>query len=264
MPCLETHNYIYYLNGDSLIGDVEYKKIYERHETAYNWMAPPPHQNCDGTSFYNILRTLLRQDGKQLYIHEYGTEYLLYDFDLAVGDTLPITWNMHTDGVYITAIDSIFMGDHYRKVFYLNDVWGTADFIIEGIGSNYGLLEEFPAPPLNYPSRLLCFTLNDTTYFPGYGEDCDLTVNTPLHAMDAQLRVYPNPVKDKLRIDHQADADIWQAIVYDCNGRALLFKPEKTGPNTTVVDLSGLKQGFYILELSGGRSAFSRIKVTKQ
>jgi hypothetical protein len=51
---------------------------------------------------------------------------------------------------------------------------------------------------------------------------------------------------------------------YNCNGRALLFKPEKIGPNTTEVDLSGLKLGFYILELSGGRSAFSRIKVTKQ
>ena len=264
MPCLITHNYIYYTNGDSIIDGVEYKKIYQRHETTYRWMAPPPHQNCDGTSFYNKLRTLLRQDGKQIYIYESGVEDLLYDFDLAVGDTLPITWNMCTEGVYVTDIDSIFMVDHYRKIFYLNDVWEIGDFLIEGVGSNYGLLEDFPTPLLSYPSWLLCFTLNDTTYFPGYGEECDLTVKAPLPAMNTQLRAYPNPVKDKLWIDHQAGTDIYQAIVYDCAGRALLIKPEQTNPNSVLFDLSGLKPGLYILQLTNGESAISRIKLSKQ
>jgi hypothetical protein len=264
MPCLQIHNYIYYLSGDSAIGDIEYKKVYEIREIEHRWMAPPPHQDCDSKTLYNEFRILLRQDGKKMYVNENGTEHLLYDFDLAVGDTLPITWNMLTEGIYVTDIDSIFMGDHYRKVFYLNEVWGMENFIIEGVGSNLGLLEEFPMPMLNYPSNLLCFTLNDTTYFPGFGEDCDLTVNTSFVEKDFHVRIAPNPVKDRLRIDHHLDSNIQQVIVYDCYGRKLFVKPENITPHSLEVNLSHLSQGFYILELQFGPTVLTRIKVIKR
>jgi hypothetical protein len=264
MPCLMIHNYIYYLNGDSAIGNIEYKKVYEIREIEYRWMAPPPNDNCDGTTHFNDFRALLRQEGKRMYLNENGTEHLLYDFDLAVGDTLPLTWNMLTEGIYVTDIDSIFMGDHYRKVFYLDEVLGMDSFIIEGVGSDYGLLEDFPQPLLNYPSSLLCFTLNDTTYFPGFGEDCDLTVNTPLVEKDFHVRISPNPVKDRLRIDHQEVSNIQQVIVYECNGRKLFAKPENITPHSFELNLSFLSQGLYVLELQFTPKALVRVKVIKQ
>jgi hypothetical protein len=264
MPCLMAHNYIYYLNGDSIISDVEYKKVYEIREIEYRWMAPPPHDNCDGTILINDFRALLRQDGKKIFLNENGTEHLLYDFDLAIGETLPLTWNMLTEGIYVTGIDSIFMGDHYRKVFYFNEEFGMDSFIIEGIGSNYGLLEDYPQPFLNYPSNLLCFTLNDTTYFPGFGEDCDLTVNTPLVENDFQFSFSPNPIKDRLRIDHPEFSNIRHVIVYDCYGRKLVMVPENIAPNFFDLDLSSLSQGLYILELQFTPTRVARVKVIKQ
>jgi len=258
------HNYIYYLNGDSVISDVEYKKVYEIREIEYRWMAPPPHDNCDGTILINDFRALLRQDGKKIFLNENGTEHLLYDFDLAIVETLPLTWNMLTGGIYVTGIDSILMGDHYRKVFHLNEVWEMENFLIEGVGSNLGLLEEFPVPLLNYPSNLLCFTLNDTTWFPGFGEDCDLTVNTPLPENDFQLNFSPNPVKDKLRIDHHEVSAIQQVFVYDCCGRKLVMVPENIAPNFFDLDLSSLSQGLYIQELQVTTTSMARIKVIKQ
>jgi hypothetical protein len=264
MPCLQIHNYIYYLNGDSIVGDVEYKKLYEIREQEYTWMAPPPQQDCDSKVLTDEFRILLRQEGKKMYVFENGAEHLLYDFDLAVGDTLPQTWNMLTDGIYVTGIDSIIMGEHYRKVFHLNDVWGDENFLIEGVGSNLGLLEEFPMPMLNYPSNLLCFALNDTIWFPGFGENCDLTLSTPLVERDFQLSFSPNPVKDKLRIDHPEISNIQQVIVYECNGRKLLVKAEKNTSNSSELDLSFLNQGFYILELQFTPTKVSRVKVIKQ
>jgi hypothetical protein len=263
MPCLQIHNYIYYLNGDSIVGDVEYKKLYEIREQEYTWMAPPPQQDCDSKVLTDEFRILLRQEGKKMYVFENGAEHLLYDFDLAVGDTLPQTWNMLTDGIYVTGIDSIIMGEHYRKVFHLNDVWGDENFLIEGVGSNLGLLEEFPMPMLNYPSNLLCFALNDTTWFPGFGENCDLTLSTPLVERDFQLSFSPNPVKDKLRIDHPEISNIQQVIVYECNGRKLLVKAEKNTSNSSELDLSFLSQGFYILELQFDPAKVARVKVIK-
>lgn len=227
-------------------------------------MAPPPQYNCDGLTLFNDFRALLRQQGEKVYINENGVEHLLYDFDLAVGDTLPLTWNMLTEGIFVTGIDSIFMGNQYRKVFHLNDVWGTENFIIEGVGSNLGLLEEFPMPMLNYPSNLLCFTLNDTTYFPGFGEDCDLTLNTPLLEQDFQFCFSPNPIKDRLRIDHHEVSNIKQVIVYDCYGRKLFVKPEKIAPHSLELDLSFLSKGLYIVELQFTPTSVARIKVIKQ
>jgi hypothetical protein len=264
MPCLQIHNYIYYLNGDSIISDVAYKKVYEIREQEYRWMAPPPHQDCDSKILSDEFRILLRQDGKKMYVFENGAEHLLYDFELSVGDTLPLNWNMLTEGIYVTGIDSIFMDDHYRKVFQLSDASGMENFLIEGVGSNLGLLEEFPMPMLNYPSNLLCFTLNGTTWFPGFGEDCDLTLNTPLLEQDFQFCFSPNPVKDRLRIDHHEVSNIKQVIVYDCYGRKLFVVPEKIAPHSLELDLSFLSQGLYILELQFTPTTLARIKVIKQ
>lgn len=261
MPCLQIHNYIYYLNGDSLIGGLEYKKVFKRGETEYIWLAPPPHQDCEGIILYNDFWTLLRQDGKKLFIYEDGNDHLLYDFNLAVGDTLPVTWNMTTQGIIVSSVDSIFMGDHYRKKFSIHEQSPVADILIEGVGFGSGLLEPFPM--LWYPTELLCFTLNDTTYFPGYGEDCDLTVKVPLPANETDLSFYPNPVKNRFRIDHSTDTEIQQVIAYDRTGRRHFMKPLQIGPYSIELDLSGLNQGLYILELYDKKSAFSRIKVMK-
>jgi len=59
-------------------------------------------------------------------------EMLLYDFDLEVGDTLPVTYN-NPPGVYVTAVDSFYTSAGYRKRFMLaGDTWSK--FLIEGVG----------------------------------------------------------------------------------------------------------------------------------
>ena len=137
MPCLEIHNYVYYLNGDSVVNGYTYKKVFLRGENEYHWMDPPPAGSCTGSYFYNYFHTLIRQDSLKVYIHEDNYDHLLYDFDLSVGDTLPETYNVYEDDIVVTGIDSILVKASYRKIFTLvfpNMV--TALELIEGIGFN--------------------------------------------------------------------------------------------------------------------------------
>ena len=133
-PCIEYDNYVYYLNGDSTIGNLTYKKVFKRGEVKREWFAPPPPVWCEeGPFLYDYFQTLMRQDSLRIYLYESGVEFLLYDFDLAIGDTLPTTYNVWMDDIVVTGVDSILVGDSYRKVFTHSEVGPAANVLIEGM-----------------------------------------------------------------------------------------------------------------------------------
>jgi len=262
MPCLEIHNYIYYLNGDSTVGNFVYKKVFKRLEIDYNWMAPPPPIMCEGSSYYDVFCALIRQESLKLYLNDNDNDYLLYDFDLTVGDTLPITWNMWIEGIVVTSIDSILIGDIYRKIFNLNDVSSIPDFLIEGIGFSGGFIDYYPSP--EFPSVLLCFTLNDTTYYPSYGYSCDLSVSIPSVIADEEFKMFPNPIIDKLTIETNSQAIFDQVIAYDIAGNKIQLKFKLKHPDKIIIDCSSIRPGFYILQLQSGKTIPINLKVIKQ
>ncbi len=66
------------------------------------------------------------------------------------------------------------------------------------------------------------------------------------------LTVFPNPVQSMLHITYKSIfAETVQLRVYDIAGKTLLYKPETTasGSSTYDIDVSGLSQGTYYLEL---------------
>ncbi len=81
-----------------------------------------------------------------------GAEYLLYDFNLQVGDSIGFTreytfWGGYSESMFapvrVTKVDSIEIdGEFYKRISFKDSV----DFMetwIEGIGSDKGLLESF-------------------------------------------------------------------------------------------------------------------------
>ena len=99
-----------------------------------------------------------------------SAEELLYDFDLNVGDTLPISRvNFMTDLV-VDSLDSVYVGDAWRRRMFFN---GQSSYLVEGIGHNLGFLESIP-PMLECGHNLICYSLNEVLAFQPNPFDCEL------------------------------------------------------------------------------------------
>jgi hypothetical protein len=202
-PCVENKFYNYYLNGDSIVGSFTYKKLFIRGIGGFQWFDNPPiPPNCIGSYSFNDTTTaiaLIREDAKKMFINVGGVDTLLYDFDLNVGDTLPITYNNFASDIYVFAIDSFLVDTNYRKRFTL--LGNTSSyFLLEGIGHDKGLLETLSLA-FDCGYNLQCFGLGDTSYYPSLSTTCDIFVGLQEVGKDKHLpSSYPNPCINLSRV----------------------------------------------------------------
>ena len=77
------------------------------------------------------------------------------------------SWNNYFISNYVSSIDSILIGNNYHRRFHLSQMGTSFSHvaIIEGIGSEYGLL--FPLmPPFEFFNTLVCVTINSIPVYP--------------------------------------------------------------------------------------------------
>ena len=107
-----------------------------------------------------------------------------------------------------------------------------------------------------------CYTWNDTEYCENgdytqvltdeFGCDSTVTLHLTLrvgidtHTSD-NIRLYPNPVRETVRIQHSASR-IQSVIIYDASGRML--NKVNVNDHTAVIDLSRHPQGTYFLRIT--------------
>lgn len=246
--CADDHNYVYYLGGDSLINGHTYKIIRDRHYVSHAWINPsPPPNECHGSEFTDQIKTLLRQEGKKIFKFESPGETLLYDFDLAVGDSLPVTDNLSSPDIMVVSIDSIVVGSSHRKIFNLNVGGLGPGKLIEGIGFNTGLLE--PYLDWEFPAELLCFRANDITYYPELGSECDLAVGVPEVNVSAGPDIYPNPASDYFLVNFGPDAQDMHLQVFDMEGNRVHVDYEVYQGNV-FANTAKLRKGIYGVQCS--------------
>ncbi len=202
MPSYMEHNH-YSVSGDTLINNTSYIKLYK---TQYD-------VNC--SQFYEgpFFAGGLRNDTTARKVYFFNAfdsqEYLLYDFSLEVGDTVPQTYNnISYPNLLVDSIDSVFIGDCYRKRFIYQEPFMGSIEVIEGIGAGSGLLEYMYQFEVIYYLR--CFHQSDSLYWINTywaGTSCNLETDTclvisvPDINMDKGfLKIYPNPASDKLFI----------------------------------------------------------------
>jgi len=260
MPSYLEHNQ-YAVSGDTLINNTSYIKLYK---TQYD-------VNC--SQFYNgpFFTGGLRNDTtarKVYFLNAFDSqEYLLYDFSLEVGDIVPQTFNNTSyPNLLVDSIDSVFIGDRYRKRFLYQEPFMDPIEVIEGIGAGSGLLEYMYQFELIYYLR--CFHQNDSiywinTYWAGTSchleTDTCLAISVPEITVDKGfLEIYPNPARKLILIHYNFPGtdqsnDI-RLEVYDVFGEK--FRESLiTGSNDEVIyDVSGLTNGIYILTINQGLS----------
>ncbi|CAN5392538.1 hypothetical protein BH11BAC1_BH11BAC1_19480 [soil metagenome] len=178
--------YQYTLGGDTIIGNVTWKKLL-----------------ISGLGYATVAE-LIRQDtaAKIIYIDpihhgSFATDSILYDFNIQIGDTIPESWFQRAPTWYnyhVTNIDSILIGSDYRKRWEISDSVGLYQLhIIEGIGSDLGPIESWEFEEQIYYLR--CYKENGISlYSDGGSFACDSIDRISENLVpEALIEIFPNP-----------------------------------------------------------------------
>ncbi|MFK8039220.1 MAG: T9SS type A sorting domain-containing protein [Crocinitomicaceae bacterium] len=243
---------VYYTDADTIVNGYTYNIL-------------------DGFHYINR-NFLLREDtaAKQVFLLLTGVgkddfEYLLYDFSLVPGDSMPVynPLSPFPDSAGYFTVDSIIPevlidGDTYRH-FYLSASdsiqAGTAHTEwIEGIGS-LGLINTPGAnPDINGAGALSCFFNNLTLHYSNLDsitgciqENIDLSLDSK--TLKQRITVYPNPANDIVNITTDIH-NITDVKIYDGVGKMHLSFSFNQLTQSFSLNTRTLSKGVFFLKVT--------------
>jgi hypothetical protein len=264
------------ITGDTAISGVFFHKLMQTWVTYNNYLGMggwcTSTVSGGGTGYYGALRN--DSVNKKVYFAFDGlsNDTLLYDFNLSVGDTLPVSYiNDTIHGSpnifnWVSAIDSISIGGIYHKQFWISAdtaMWQTNYVsIIEGVGSTFGVFAKL-IPPFEAGSTLICLVENGLLAYPdGSGVPCDpLTVGINKDPNVNSFEVYPNPVNGKFQIISMGIQQ-YNIIITDVYGNEIYRNTIVN--NTKEIDLSNYSNGIYFVHLRDSNEGQIVKKIIKQ
>lgn len=245
--CDMCRDYQNFTAGDTVIGGKSYTKIW----SSGIYYSSNFYGFCTNTIVGNFsyLSSAIRNDSinKKVYSYDFynHVETLLYDFNLNLGDTVPVQFSSG----YVSAIDSVLVGQNYHKRFTVSEINSMLPdvYLIEGIGATSGLLNRIDFC-FECCTSLLCVKQNDTTIYPD-GWVCDLIEGIPENSTPAlSFRLSPNPCEDFATISVSPATKDLSFSLYDPLGNIILQKFNVI--NGERIDLTSVKPGFYYYNLS--------------
>jgi len=192
-------NNSYQVQYDTLIQDNSFKTIFFTADSVFN---------LSNSSYHSAVREV---EDKWYFIPENeNQEYLLYDFDVTIEDTIPINnpWEDGRRDLIVFSKDSIELNDGFHKTFDVGIYDGPSgqphviDTWIKGIGSKNGLFYSgFFLFDIGF--RLLCFREGqDLVYLNSPNGSCGyIHVGVKKNNTSKLISIYPNPIKNQLHID---------------------------------------------------------------
>lgn len=197
----------YKMKGDTLLNGITYHKIYFSLDLAYN----SPNQT---------LHCFVREDTTKKVFVKYPegsgidtSEFMLYNFNVAVGDTVTIRLlNFTTDSIYKLAVSNISPYPTLvdtRKYYKLQSVgpafWSCAVFgldWVEGMGAwfspFYNEIPQWGCDSAGY--EISCFW-HKGNYVLG-GTSCDYETGIgEINGSNYQSHVYPNPAQNSINFE---------------------------------------------------------------
>jgi hypothetical protein len=253
----------YTLHGDTTINEISYRKLcLERGDTSN-----PKIQAVGG----------LREENKKIYYigqtfvgAESNREYLLYDFTKQIGDTIR---HDSFGGFYsvVLGIDSIPIGDSYRKRFEVDNHWfyHNPDYIVEGIGSVLngllGHISDIPTCGFHYWEHI-CFRENGEVKYlnPSFNDCFPKMFFTKIYLLsrESEIKLYPNPIDNKLLIENNTNEHELIIKIIDMNGRTMI--EEKLIDKSLTVDLKIVTGIYNVIILNNKGQILLKRKIIKK
>ncbi|SMC45565.1 T9SS type A sorting domain-containing protein [Moheibacter sediminis] len=185
----------------------------------------------------------LEEKNIYIYYRDYEVEFLLYNFDIEVGDTIPTQGFSPNFGFqHPTIVTSINYENHYGlenvKTFQTNHQ--DDDLIIyEGIGGSHGL-----------------FTLITLEHYYSL-EDFNPILNI-IEMANNKSQIFPNPFSDKIQI--QNSKEIKELQLFDLQGKLISTNKNLDELNSK---LSSLNNAVYFLKINYKNNKSETIKLIK-
>jgi hypothetical protein len=246
----------YIMKGDTVINAINYNKIYFVFYT-YTYQ----------TSSNTILLTMskpgfafgIRQDvqKKKVYrtvkVNNLTTDTLLYDYNLKIGDVVPVTYTTRPSSSVqtVTHIDSVtFHGKKYQR-FNLSMGAGSGAALIEGVGNANGLIE-YHDGFFEAGNVLSDFCNSDHA-------DCSVPLALKIEEIDHAdllVNVYPNPFTDETTVSFSTEQPKRKGILYTILGKEVQTYDSST--KQLVIQKEGLKNGIYFLKIINGNNVVTK------
>ena len=227
-----------------------------------------PYESWQAGDVYSTTFFIREDSMKRTYIaNSLGWEELFYDFNLSVGDTLPLSFINSDNLNFVYSIDSILIGSEYRTRFNIKNFepgYFDADpfaSVIEGIGSTYGLL--YPLwPPFETYNKLICYSdfygstqfadpLLTIHYLDDNTDDCDLIyvdINSPITPFE-DIKIYPNPVSNTFSFQYSGiSQESGKLKILNLNSQVVYEKQIQLYPYVNITsDVSDIPGGIYLV-----------------
>ena len=192
---------------------------------------------------------------------------MVYDFGAEINDTLLITsyaYNWPTElEIVISEVDTVLVGDEYRRRLLYECEYFTDNFWIEGIGSNNGLIEPgFYCYIVCPVVELLCVKEEgNVIYHNEYYEECYIVGIKETAISEQKFLVYPNPVKSDIHIIPQTNVDPDLVfILYNLKSEVIIQR-KITNFNPSVINITNLKDGLYFYRIIDNNSLVQNGKI---
>jgi len=246
-----------YYDGDTVIQNLNYKRITK---TEYDIFCLS--EIVNGPEYIGAIRD--DANNRKVYLVPPGreNEELIYDFNLSVGDTIYSYLNFWPEPIIIEYVDSVLVGQNYHRRLEFQYGLGS---IIEGIGSETGLLEELIA--FEGGSNLCALFVDSALYYPE--DSCYLMTDTCL-TLDIEnpnlsenfLEIFPNPAQDYFTIRTVNGKNIsgLSFQIYNSSGYEVL---SGSMLDQKVINVSTLSPGIYLIRLTGNNHHKGYLKLIK-
>ena len=250
----------YYAEGDTMIEDVLYKKIYKR--SLVVTQEGPPFEADGPYELYGFIRD--DSIARKVYAIEIdesvsecptNEEYLMYDFSLNVGDTAVFCLFLDFYDRIITSITpGIYLGFETR-------VFATYDGFIsyyEGMGSDFGLFEEMFYPVKAENKKNLFMT---DLYYYCRESPCDFLVITPEVNKPIEFNVIPNPTSNFLNFNISYSSTCKIFALHNMQGEKIKEITLMPGKRKYALNIQDVAPGFYIAFILDKDHVIKRQKV---
>ncbi|MBL4650850.1 MAG: T9SS type A sorting domain-containing protein [Aureispira sp.] len=236
--------YNYFTDGDTVINSLTYHKLYTvgRGTITYGHTPPIP------WSTFSAAAGFIREDNNKRIYYNGGNgiaEQLLYDFNIALGDTIsiPPIDNMF-DRAVVVAVDSILICSTLRRRYKLDIVAGGLLhdlYWTEGTGSTHGLIPRY----YSFERGVLTTCYSDSTCII----PCLTIVSTnSIENQSSKLAtIYPNPSSTTSTLQLNNSAVSTNISIINSLGQVVLTKTTNNQEET--LDLSQWVAGIYYVRL---------------
>ena len=175
---------------------------------------------CNSDDIINLLYGIYREENGKVFMRENPggmwpatEEFLLYDWEMNIGDTAYVQRGDWTKGLVLDNISDTLMNGSQRRIFHLhymnND--SVTEIWIEGMGSELGFpysgTKDNPVSPFYYPmtAELLCYYENgDLSWDNPHFDECIINywLDVENVSEESVLCLYPNPTQDCFTIKY--------------------------------------------------------------